>query len=86
MYLISRFQEEEIIGIDPALLMIMRKMMKMKGNCEKDESAEDFAGADGDADYEDKLLGALDDDGEKDEDDLVGRCIPHEGGRGIEDY
>ena len=31
-------------------------------------------------------MGALDDDGEKDEDDLVGWCIPHEGGRGIEDY
>ena len=31
-------------------------------------------------------MGALDDDGEKDEDDLVGGCIPHEGGRGIEDY
>ena len=86
MYLISRFQEEEIIGIDPALLMIMRKMMKMKGNCEKDESAEDFAGDDGDPDNEDNLVGALDDDGEKDEDDLVGWCIPHEGGRGIEDY
>ena len=58
---------------------------------EKDESVEDFAGTDGDADGKDKdnednLVGALNDDGEKDEDDLVGRCIPHEGGRGIEDY
>ena len=53
---------------------------------EKDESAEDFAGPDVDPDNEDNLVGALDDDGEKDEDDLVGRCIPHEGGRGIEDY
>ena len=53
---------------------------------EKDESAEDFAGAYGDADNEDNLVGALDDDGEKDEDDLVGWCIPHEGGRSIEDY
>ena len=65
-------------------------MKKMKANCEKDESAEDFAGADGDpdgdADNDNNLVGALDDDGEKDEDDLVGRCIPHEGGRGIEDY
>ena len=47
--------------------------------------------SDGDADGKDKdnennLVGALDDDGEKDEYDLVGRCIPHEGGRGIEDY
>ena len=58
---------------------------------EKDESAEDFAVADGDADgkgkhNENNLVGALDDDGENDDDDLVGRCIPHEGGRGIEDY
>ena len=36
--------------------MIMRKMKKMKENCEKDESAEDFAGADGDADNEDNLV------------------------------
>ena len=53
---------------------------------EKDESAEDFAGPDVDPDNEDNLVGALDDDGEKDEDDLVGWCIPHEGGRSIEDY
>ena len=39
--------------------MIMRKMKKMKENCEKDESAEDFAGADVDADNEDNLVGAL---------------------------
>ena len=50
-----------------------------------------LVGADVDADEKDRdnqdnLVSALVDDGEKDEDDFEGRCIPHEGGRGIQAY